>query len=120
MEGNAQKSVLNAAASWRTTRVTTVCSDDHQVQTGEKIVGELSELLHSDWTNMLVFGKDWKTRFTLDSELFDDTSHKVESSVRSATRTSHHLHSSHIQLQTVLPRWESSNRLQTLIIPRRR
>ena len=39
--------------------------------------------------------------------------HKVEPSVRFTTYTSHKLHSSHIQLQTVLPRWKSSNGLQT-------
>ena len=54
------------------------------------------------------------------NQLLGKISYKVESSMRFATGTSHQLHSSHIQLQTVLSRWELSNRLQTGIIPRRR
>ena len=47
-------------------------------------------------------------------------SHIVEQSMRPSMGTSHHLHSSHNELQTVLSRWKSSNRLQAGIIPRRR
>ena len=34
---------------------------------------------------MLIFGKNWKTRFTLDSQFLGHISHKVERSVRSVT-----------------------------------
>ena len=44
--------------------------------------------------------------------LLGKISYKVEPSMRQ-------LHSSHNQLQTVLSRWKSSNRLQTLFLPRR-
>ena len=76
--------------------------------------------LLSDCIDMLVLGNNWKTRFILDRELLGNISHTVEPRVRFATRASHQLHSSHIQQQTILSRWETSNRLQTWIIPRRR
>ena len=69
---------------------------------------------------MLVFDKKWKTKSTLDSRLLGKISHKVGPSVRSSISTSHQQHTSHNQPQTVLSRCESSNRLQTGIIPRRR
>ena len=50
--------------------------------------------------------------------LLGKISYNVESSMRFATGTSHQLHSSHIQLQTAFSRWESSDRLQTVIIPK--
>ena len=69
---------------------------------------------------MLVLGKNWKTRSSLDGKLIGKVRHKVEPIFRFATSASHQLHSSHIPQHTVLSRWTSSNRLQTGIISRRR
>ena len=87
-----KKSVLNAAASWRTTRVTNFIRCPQFVPMITKCkqkrnCGRIVRTLHSDWTNMLVFGQNWKTRFTLDSELLDDISHK--SGTERATCDSH-------------------------------
>ena len=103
-------------------KVSTLCLDDHQVQPEDlEIVGDLSgETCSQICVHMLVFGKNWKTRLTLDSKLRGKICHKVEASVRFSTRTSHEWPSSHIQLQIGFSRWESSNRLQTGLIPRRR
>ena len=85
-----------------------------------EIVGELSELCTQIGLTCLYLARIGRPGSLWTVNYLTTSVTKVELSVRSATRTSHHLHSSHIQLQTVLPRWESSNRLQTLIIPRRR
>ena len=59
---------------------------------------------HGNCIDMLVFGKNWKTRSTLDLKLLGKISYKVEPSVRSSISTCPQLHSSHNQLQTVLSR----------------
>ena len=43
----------------------------------------------SDCIDVLVFGKNWKARFALDSTIFSKISHKVEPGVRLATCASH-------------------------------
>ena len=63
MEGNFQKSVLNAAASWRTIRVTNFIRFPHFVWAITKCkqkrnCGKIARTLHSDWTNMLVFWQE--------------------------------------------------------------
>ena len=122
------KSVLNAFAIWRTKRLTNFSRFPHFAWTITKYNQKIWKLWETCQgvtcsqicVHMLVFGKNWKTRLTLDSKLRGKICHKVEASVRFSTRTSHEWPSSHIQLQIGFSRWESSNRLQTGLIPRRR
>ena len=101
-------------------KVSTRCLDNNQIKPEGVDIGRLVIELLSDCIEMLVFGKNWKTRSTSDSKLLDQISHKVEPRMRSSTSTSHQQRSSHNQLQTALSRLKSSNRLHTWIIPRRR
>ena len=65
-------------------------SEDHEM------LGRIVRNLLSDCTDMHVFDKNQKTKSTLDSTLLGKISHRVEPSMRFATRTSHNLHSPHI------------------------
>ena len=118
------RSVLNAVAKWRTRRVTNSIRFPHLGWTitifFKLKLCENCQNLALRWYKTLVLGKHWKATFTSDIELLGQISHKKELSVRPATSTSHQSHSSHVQLQTVLSRWEASDRLQTEIFPRRR
>ena len=131
MEGDAQKCFERFCELAHKTvdqlhKVSAPCLDDHKKQNVWKLWADF----FSDGIEMPVFGKTWKNRSTLDSEILGKISYKVEPSMRSSISTSHQRLSSHDQLrtvlsssnqlQTVLSRWKSSNRLQTGIIPRRR
>ena len=74
----------------------------------------------SDCVEMLVLGKNWKTRSTLDRKSLGKISYKVNRAcaLRQARLTSYVHHKNH--QQRVLSRWTFSIRLQTGIFPRRR
>ena len=100
------KSVLNDIANWHM-RQSTNFSGPSPRKTGRS--GNCGRVFR-ECTELLVCGKRPDLLWTVNY---------LEPSVRSATPTAHHLNSSHIQQQSDLSCLESSNRLQTRIVPER-
>ena len=124
MEGRAQKCVgrpceLAHKTADKLHKVSTLFGRSASKTTRSGTGGRVARDFLSDCIEILVFWqKKSKTRFTLDSQLQGKISHIVEPTVRFATRPSRKLLSTHIQLQRVWSRSESSTGLQTGIGPR--
>ena len=85
-------------------QVSTPCFDDHHFKEEElKSVGEIVTWMLSNCSEMLIFGTNWKTWYSMVSEQTCTIDHKVDQIVWQTIISFDLLHSSYVWIQTVLP-----------------
>ena len=71
----------------------TLCIDDHQMNPDDsKVIGELASVCAQIVPQMLVLGKNWPPRHSLDSDYVGSSCHKMDQSMPQKMSEAHQLH----------------------------